>query len=80
MTRRDYERAIRSELDKAGAKLLEFKPGGKHYRCVFQIGQAQMMHIYPGSPSDCARGVKNNICSLRRSISNLKKTDRAISC
>ena len=67
--RREYFRALKAVLEKAGATEIAFKSkGGRpHPHIIFNLGGKRYKQSVPDSPSD-HRALKNDIAALRRRI------------
>ena len=70
MNARDYETAIRAEVEEWPGAAVTFETGGKHPRAVLAFGGATKFITYPGTPSS-DRGLANSIADVRRTLRDM---------
>lgn len=71
MNKRDYERAIESEVENWPDVAVEFVDGGKHPKAKFTFGGKMLSHPYAGTPGDSAFGIHNMLGDMRRTMKKL---------
>lgn len=71
MNQRDYETAIRAEVEQWPDATVDFAMGGKHPKAKLSFGGKLLNVTYPSTPSDAFHGVHNCLSDVRRALKKL---------
>lgn len=74
MNRKDYEAAIKREVEEWEGVEVEFVEGGKHPKAKFTFNGKILSRAYSGTPSDSAFGVHSMLGDMRRAMKKLGAT------
>jgi hypothetical protein len=72
----DYVTCIRRFLATAGIKTYVFERRRRHRAVVIRNGSTSRFVVFPASPSDSRRGIRNLMTDLRRAVREIDHAPR----